>query len=335
MRGFRRRSELQQSVDRDPYCGLMVHHLDWFILIPTVGRPELLGRTLSSLIEAGLGNYPVEIVVIENGGTQRVRTLCESLAARCRIRYQAIPQAGQSVAYNAFIDRHPGVFVWFLDDDVRVTPEAIRAYHAATQRGQVGREYYGGPLGIDYETPPPDWLRAYLPRSARGWTFDPAQPGHELPIFLGANWAAWTNDLTAVGSFDPRFGPGQIGVGGETLLQKALMQHGLSPVYLPQALVYHWVPRNRCSPRWALRRAYRIGFADGYEQTADGPFLLGYPRWMYRGLLERFARWCVTRLSPRAKRRFAAAYELRFYLGWMAGKRAGRDHRSPVDAKTR
>lgn len=300
----------------------MSHQQNWYIVIRTVGRTDLLGRTLCSLVTAGVARFPVEIVVVENGGTRHAADLVQSLAEQCHIQYLAIPEAGQSVASNAFLTRNPGTFAWFLDDDVRVTPEAIEAYHGAAQKRQQGREYYGGPLAIDYETPPPEWLRSYLPRSARGWHLESENTDSSPPMFLGANWAAWADDLLAVGGFEAQFGPG--GIGAETALQKKLLRRGMVPVYLPQGLVYHWVPRSRCSPRWVLRRAYHIGIAEGLEQPPNEVFLFGYPRWAYRGLMERFGRWCVTRFSRDVQRRFQATYELWFFLGWMKGKQAGR-----------
>jgi len=302
----------------------------WFIVIRTVGRCDLLARTMQSLVDAGVARFPLEVVVVENGGTQHASHLTESFAQSCRVQYMAIPEAGQAVASNAFIFDHPGTFAWFLDDDVRVTAEAIEAYDQAARKAQQGSEYYGGPLGIDYEAPPPDWLVPYLPRSARGWFPQDEEDGQTPPIFLGANWAAWTDDLIAVGGFDNQFGPGQLAVGAETVLQKRLLQRGMRPVYLPQALVYHWVPRSRCSPRWAIQRAYRMGVTEGLEQTGDEAFLLGYPRWMYRGLMERLGQWLRTRLSRSAQPRFQAAYELWFFLGWMKGRQASRRRQSQI-----
>jgi glycosyltransferase involved in cell wall biosynthesis len=305
----------------------------WHAVIRTLGRGGLLERTLRSLIDAGIARFPIEIVVVENGGTQDARSLVESFAGSFRIKYMAIPEAGQAVASNAFIFENPGAFAWFLDDDIRVTAEAIEAYDAAARKARLGHEYYGGPLAVDYEVPPPEWLRPYLPRSARGWNPGPEENKNAVPIFLGANWAAWTDDLIAVGGFDPQFGPGQLPVGAETVLQKKLLQRGMKPVYLPQALVYHWVPHSRCSPQWALHRAYRMGVTEGMEQRFDEIFLFGYPRWMYRPLIERLMRWCLSRFSRNVQRRFEADHDLRFFLGWMQGKRVSRDRQAKLRAK--
>lgn len=303
----------------------MSHQPRWSVVICTSGRSKLLERTLRSLVDAGIGRFPAEIVVVENGGTRHAQLSVESFGQRCRIRYIFVPEAGKAVASNAFIFQHPGVFAWFLDDDVRVTAAAVEAYDLAAKRGCAGMEYYGGPLAIDYEIPPPEWLRPYLPRSARGWQIEPGGKAEQETIFLGANWAAWTDDLIAIGGFDPQLGPGQLPLGDEIALQKRLLRRGMIPVYLDQALVYHWVPSSRCSPQWVLHRAYRIGMTQGLEQPADDEvFLFGYPRWMYRALIERFMRWCLSRLSPNLERRFEAAYNLWFFLGWMKGKQARR-----------
>lgn len=293
----------------------------WIVAIATVGRDRLLQRTLASLLLSGIGDTDALIVIVENGGTHRARAIVESLNNACSIRYITINEKGKTSALNAVIHDYPNAFIWFLDDDVRVTNQAVRAYYEAFRRGRCGREYYGGPLSIDYETPPKAWLLKYLPRSAVGWTMDSDAHRPQRPVFLGANWAAWSADLRSVGGFDPTLGPGAGSLGDEPDIQTRLASRGLTPVYLADAVVYHWVPRNRCSPAWVLRRAFLIGKTEGYRNEQSPSTLFGIPRWMYRELLAKIVQ-CLKRI-PCANRaqRFDAEYELFFFLGWMLGAR--------------
>jgi hypothetical protein len=82
--------------------------------------------------------------------------------------------------------------------------------------------------------------------------------------FLGFNWAAFAQDLLACGGFSATFGPGTaLGTGEETFLQWKMQQRGIGARYLPEALAWHYVPPERCSPEWTLRRARGGGFNAG------------------------------------------------------------------------
>ena len=111
------------------------------------------------------------------------------------------------------------------------------------------------------------------------------------PVFLGANWAAFASDLKEVGGFDPWFGPGSAtgSTGQEQAMQRRLLGAGLHGRYVPHAEVWHWNPKDRCSPRWALHRAYRNGVKYGLQARlpADTVRVWGYPRYAVRSAAER------------------------------------------------
>ncbi len=294
------------------------------IAIATHGRPELLRRTLDNLAGVVPAAIPCRIVVVENGGRLGAEEVVRSAVVPCELEYLYLPRANRCAALNAVIETTRAGLVWFLDDDVTVERDAVEAYWRAAAAEE--NRYFGGPMDPEFEEPPPSWLLPYLPRSARGWRWSPDR-GEALEEvgFLGANWAAFTSALQAVGGFSDRFGPGTGSVGGETEIQRRLHAAGYVPEYLPQALVRHWVPRERCTPRWALGRAYRIGVSEGllHRATDVGPerLLLGCPRWMWREWLRRWgAKWRAA-WSPDPAVRFAAAREEALFRGMMAGRR--------------
>ncbi len=215
--------------------------------------------------------------------------------------------------------------VCFFDDDVRIAPGTLRAYARAAAGVESG-QLYGGPLGVDYELPPPDWLLPYLPASALGWSLGtPATPDGIRPFF-GANWAAFVCDIRKCGPFCTRLGPSERNwaMGEEADMQRRLRALGVRPVYVPDALVWHWVPAERCTPRWALRRAYRAGVAGVLQEWHQWPTLFGFPRWMIKPALGRLARFLVSRLSRDQKTRFLAARDYLHWLGMMQGYRLAR-----------
>jgi hypothetical protein len=243
------------------------------VVIPTHRRPELLERTLRSLLAAPPPPELREIRVVENGPGCGARDGVEPLAreAPCRVTFRQVLKANKSAALNEAIRDLDEEFVVLLDDDVRVSETCLGAYAEGFAEHPEGA-FFGGPFGCDYEREPPDWLRPHLPKSALGWGAEdgPLLYGRWLP-FIGFNWAVRAREMKAVGGFREEFGPGSTaaGTGQDTMAQQALLAAGLEPVFLAGARVHHWVPASRCSPQWCLHRARRNAISDGYRALPD------------------------------------------------------------------
>jgi cellulose synthase/poly-beta-1,6-N-acetylglucosamine synthase-like glycosyltransferase len=236
------------------------------------------------------------------------------------VQYLYYEQANKSRALNYALTQITSDLVIFFDDDVRLHADTLVAYERAA--GEHPRCYFGGPLEIDYERPPPDWLIPYLPHSARGWHFE-SQSGDERPVFLGANQAAFRSALQEAGGFDPTVGPGRgQGVGEDTRIQISMSAVGYQAHYVPDAVVWHYVPVTACSPTWALERAYRQALTFGESLQDESPRLLGVPRWMLREWLSkrlRLGKLALLRASD--ENRFAARVDERRLRGWIDGFR--------------
>jgi glycosyltransferase involved in cell wall biosynthesis len=184
--------------------------------------------------------------------------------------YRFHPQGNKSAALNAALSELSDELVLFFDDDVRFSPQVLAAYYEAASTASA-RSYFGGPTAVDYEVVPPEWLRELLPLSAKGFSWSNGK-FVDRPCFLGFNWAAFANDLKQHGGFRIEFGPADVErcpTGGETMMQIDLMHAGFRGVYVPQALVWHFVPAERCSPEWLLDRSYRNGIQLGLRGAAD------------------------------------------------------------------
>ena len=240
-----------------------------YVLIPTYGRAPLLARTLASLAECALPASYAETVVVENGPQAGAEAICQQADARLKVRYLHVEKANKSHALNEALKTLPeDAFVVFFDDDVRFAPEVLTAYAEAAEREGPGH-FFGGPVSVDYEERPPDHIRALLPASAKGWRLkSEADLAHVT--FLGANWAIFLPDLVKAGGFDVNRGPGLVSVGQESEMQWRLRLQGARAVYVEQALVWHYVPKNRCSPEWLLERATKIGKSRGRRRRAEG-----------------------------------------------------------------
>ncbi|MEX0652875.1 MAG: glycosyltransferase [Phycisphaeraceae bacterium] len=300
------------------------------LVIPTAGqRLDLLKRTLDALAVCRKPACYGGAIVIENGGRHGVEAVVAQCPAALNARYLFHPQGNKSAALNAVLEQLGDGLIVFFDDDVRMDADLLEQYARAAADVEGGC-YFGGPTEVDYETPPPAWLRTFLPNSARGWSPKAGEDPDRLR-FLGFNWAAFAADLRAVGGFDPTRGPGAAtgSTGQETDMQHRLIAAGLRSVYLPSAKVWHYVPVKRCTPEWALERAYRNGIKTGLMRPSGmNPHWLGRAReWANMGLVySRYMReaalWSVVGgVSRRPERRFRGQWMRQRFYGMLEGFR--------------
>jgi glycosyltransferase involved in cell wall biosynthesis len=295
----------------------------------TRGRPDLLERTLRSLAECDRPAAFASTIVVENGERHGAEGVVRDAPSSLRATYLFADRGNKSAALNIALAQAGQGLIVFLDDDVIVGRPLLNAY-AEGAAGLTRGVFFGGPVFPDYEIEPPAWLVDYLPFSARGWTLEDEAAPVTSPVFLGANWAAFIDDMTAVGGFDPSYGPGAStgSVGQERAMQQRLIDAGLTGKYLPAAQVWHWVPRERCSPRWAFHRMYRDGISRGLrDNNVPSPArILGYPRWAVKRAVEHALHAVRTSMRPRSKDNLDAVRQFLRSAGYLKGSRIA--HRS-------
>ena len=247
------------------------------IIIPTCQRGELLVRTLQCLVDADLPDSVTRVIVVENGKKDEAEAKAASFSGKLPVEYLYTPVGSKCAALNLALESCDGEFVVFFDDDVRIDPGCVRAY-AEAAKGKTCGEFYAGKCNVDYDVPPPEWLKHYLPYSAKGWCYGEAIRDLNEPLALGFNWAAFADDIKKAGSFNPDIGPGRlISIGDETDLQRVMLDQGVKGVYLPAGLVWHHVPADRCSTEWTLERNRRMGLLVG-RKLADAPAPKRFPK---------------------------------------------------------
>ena len=246
------------------------------IIIPTCQRGELLERTLQCLVDADMPDSVQRVLVVENGKKDEAESKTTRFKGKLPVEYRYTPEASKCAALNLALADCQGEFVVFFDDDVRIDPGCVRSY-AEAAAGKSGGEFYAGKCNVDYDVEPPEWLKHYLPFSAKGWGLGNSTCELREPLALGFNWAAFADDITKAGGFNPEIGPGRlISIGDETDLQRIMLEQGAKGVYLPAALVWHHVPADRCSISWTLERNRRMGLLVGRKlAAAPAPQRLG------------------------------------------------------------
>jgi hypothetical protein len=214
----------------------------------------------------------------------------------------------------------------FTDDDVRVERGWLTAYAEAATR--LGRgHFFCGPNSPDYEQKPPSWLLPYMPSCVAG--LQPGQLERRLQpgeFGIGANWAVWREDLKLGGGFNLALGPGprEPLLGEEDHQQSLLVARGIAGVWIPTALIHHWVPADACTPRWMLARQVRQQMTRAWLEPVDPsvPLVFGAPRFLWRVLAEAGLAWMSAfgRAVPEPER-FRASLRVASAWGTIRGKR--------------
>jgi GT2 family glycosyltransferase len=268
-----------------------------YVLIAACSQPALLRRTLRSLAECEKPANYAGVIVIENGPRSGLDAVVAEFTAGNQFQYAYSEPPNKSLALNRTLARLGPALVLFTDDDVQVPRQTLVAYARAVEHCGCG-EFYGGPIIPDYEgQPPPEWLKAMLPRSAAGWMLAVVEKTPiEKPEFIGPNFAAFTADVLRVGGFDVRLGPGQhmVSPGEDTEIQERLLAAGVRGYYLPDAPMKHFVRARAASPEFAVHRAGRNGIYWGISQARRTGFfprrwLKTYGQWLNDCL--RIRRW--------------------------------------------
>jgi glycosyltransferase involved in cell wall biosynthesis len=288
------------------------------VAICTRNRAASLGEALERLCALRIpADVPWEVVVIDNGSTDRTPDVIKSFAARLPIVSRVEPKPGVANARNTALEIATGEFVLWIDDDVLVHPGWIEAYVRGIRKHPEA-VVFGGPVRAVFEGTPPAWLRIdefrqvfcvidFGPEEIR---FDPSGP----LIPLGSNYAIKRESALRI-KYDPNLGPGSpvAPLGDETVLVRKVLRQEGPGVWLSDAIVDHAIGAERQT--LAYVKKYFVAYGMTLAYLSDGlspprvPLLFGAPRWALRswatawlayqamrltGDPRRWAKWLVT-----------------------------------------
>lgn len=227
------------------------------IAAATLDRPEGLGRLLKSigrLTFIRVTEPAIDVLIVDNSTDGSARPLVDAFADRLRwpLIYHHEPRLGLVHARNAQLTAAPADAHWLamIDDDEMPDPawlDALLATAAATAAPLVA-----GPVIPVFAEAPPAWAVAGRFFEV-GLPVDRTPIGHlytgnallSLPVVRAAGWR-----------FDATFN--RSGGEDEHFFRRSLAA-GLSAVFAAEARVFETIPPAKTTPRWVLRRHFRMG----------------------------------------------------------------------------
>jgi len=239
------------------------------LIIPTHNRDELLKIAIRSALTQKYDNY--EIIIVDNACKDSTRMLVDSFAgSKCPMKYVAEPRPGLHNARHAGAVAASGDILMYMDDDVSADGNLLQEIVKMYRNESVG--CVGGKILPIWETKPPEWVDRF-PKWYLSILDDDDGPKGARYLY-GCNFSIRKSLLFKVGGFNPDAfgdkkqwwcrGDGEIG-----LLNK-VRASGCAAIYTPTAVVWHYIPRHRLTPKYFRERAFKSGIETEYSRYHAG-----------------------------------------------------------------
>ncbi len=237
------------------------------VIIPTLNDLKVL-RALSSLQKQTVNDF--EIILVDNAVDPKVKGEIKDFNknAKVKVCYIAEPKLGLHHARHAGARVAKGDILLFSEDEATFSTNWVENYqqHFLAYPQMVAA---GGPISLKWEKKPPSYLKSFIINTK---TFSPLGfmklydnfHLNKKGSFFGGNMGIRRKILFELGGFNPEvFNNLWLG-DGETGLNIKLWQKGLLIGYLPKALVYHNIPKQKMTLKHLLQRMEDTGRCDIY-----------------------------------------------------------------------
>jgi len=247
------------------------------VVICSYNRREHLLASVDCVLGQTLAADRYEVIVVDNCSTDGTAEAIGALVEQHpNLRYVYEARLGLATARNTGWHAAEGTYVAFLDDDARAETNWLETAQGLIERNPVNLRCVGGPIHPFYTSSKPDWwLDSYEIRT-RG---DVQRHLRQGESFSGSNMIWLRDALRTYGGFDSSAGMmgRQLGMGEETALFRHVWEGEESPVFLysPDLRVYHWVPPEKMTMGYIVKRAAANGQFEAEFALSQNPGLAG------------------------------------------------------------
>jgi glycosyltransferase involved in cell wall biosynthesis len=244
-------------------------------IICTHNRAVYLRKAIGSLIHQTLPRENYEIVVVDNGSSDRTADVVrQEFGDVPMLRYVYEPMLGLAYARNAGCNTAQGKYVAYLDDDAVACPSWLEKIVNVFETFKPRPGCVGGKVDLLWESPRPPWVTDnLLPFLAYvDWSSAPIVLTGDQYV-AGVNFAFPKQLLQDIGGFDPRLDRrgNNLLSNGDVLVVRQLQLKGYNCLYLPDVAVQHHVSTNRLSESWFIRRLFWQGVSNVLQDNILTP----------------------------------------------------------------
>lgn len=235
------------------------------IVIATYNRATLLLDALKSVIRQSAPAQEWECVVVNNNSSDNTSECFAEFASghpEYNLRIVDEPNQGLSYARNRGIRESVGEYIAIIDDDEHITEDFVAAYIKLFDSVPEAVAA-GGPIVARYPTGRPRWMSCYTERPIANTMYF-GEEVREFPkgrVPGGGNMALRRSAIRRYGVFDTSLGySGESLIGGEECdLFERLQIADAKYYYVPTAVMYHIIPREKLTKEYFARLSYNVG----------------------------------------------------------------------------
>jgi glycosyltransferase involved in cell wall biosynthesis len=233
------------------------------IVICTYNRATRLDAVLATLARQSCGDRIAwRVLVVDNASTDATADVVDAHRSRglgLGLRRAFEPQQGLTFARVRGVHETTAPWIAFVDDDNLLAPTWLEAIgDAICRHGDAGG--IGGKVVLDWETPPPAYLKDF------GFCFAAQDHGDVdcmVDSLAGAGMALRRSALAESGWLDRPLLADRVGKklvsGGDVEMAQRIRAAGYSLWFTPEALLRHRIPANRMSRRYLFRISRELG----------------------------------------------------------------------------
>lgn len=272
------------------------HSLGLTFIICTYNRSSYLTDTIQSLKKCLFGNAKVEILVVDNNSKDDTAQVVarhqeDNDNANLTITYLPEKQQGLSFARNAGITAAKYEAIVFIDDDIRASQNFIIAWEEFFGNYPEALAA-GSKIKVQFDDGKPSWISHFILS-----LFGHHNLGHKIRNYppgkypFGGNMAFRKQVFDLTGYFNVNLG--RIGknmaANEEKELFRRVRSHNLPVYYIPDALLYHRINKERTTVGFikkqaeGLGRSYKTEVNDGVVSKTSFYF-----QQLYKGLVTLF-----------------------------------------------
>lgn len=235
------------------------------LVIATYNRAESLITALRSVVEQTAPKDEWECVVVNNNSTDSTEEHFKAFAEAhpdVQLRMVNEVRQGLSFARNRGIVESEAEYIAIIDDDERIAPDFISSYinlFDSTPDAVAA----GGPIVAEYPSGKPCWMSRFTERPIANTMYF----GDKVTVFPagripgGGNMAIRRSAIRRYGVFDTSLGyVGEQLIGGEECdLFERLQIAQAKYYYVPGAVMYHIIPKEKLTQEYLSRLSYNVG----------------------------------------------------------------------------
>jgi len=289
----------------------MTHMPNLSCIICTYNRADYLADTLQFLIKNKYTGH-VEILVVDNNSTDSTRQIAYRFINKSVkgpvIRYVTENKQGLSFARNRGIGEANAPVLLFLDDDIRVEENFLESWLTFFKKNP-SVPAAGGRIDVQFDDPRPRWLSSYLlPLLGYHNHGSEIKPYPRKSYPFGGNMGIRKEIFDRFGMFDTELG--RIGkkltASEEKEFFNRLKEASVPLIYVPNAMIWHRVNKQRLTKEYIRRQAVGLGQSLAI-QVQSRPFSE-----QVKTIAAESAKWCASVILF-----LFYTVTFRFSKGWM------------------